>query len=245
MEATETLRNPREDNLPHPVHLPVMSCKIAHAGQLSESFEVKTGVRQGCLLSLFLFLLVIDWTMKTTTTGRNNGIQWTLWTQLDDLDFADDLALLSHNHIQMQDKTTLLETTSAGTGLKINRKETKLIKMNTTANVPVTAGGEPIRQVESFFYLRSVIDQQGGTDRDITARISKARATFVMLKNIWASGGISMRTKLCIFNSNVKSVLLYGCETWRTTDDVIKDLDIPQHLSEAHLQYPMAREDPK
>ena len=75
-----------------------MSCKIAHASQLSESFEVKTGVRQGCLLSPFLFLLVIDWIIKTTKTGRNNGIQWTLWTQLDDLDFADDLALLSHNH---------------------------------------------------------------------------------------------------------------------------------------------------
>ena len=55
-----------------------MSCRIAHAGQLSESFEVKTGVRQGCLLSPFLFLLIIDWIMKTTTTGRNNGIQWTL-----------------------------------------------------------------------------------------------------------------------------------------------------------------------
>lgn len=52
-----------------------MSCKIAHAGKLSESFAEKTGVRQGCLLSPFLFLLVIDWIMKTTTTGRNNGIQ--------------------------------------------------------------------------------------------------------------------------------------------------------------------------
>ena len=194
-----------------------MSCKTAHAGQLSESFEVKTGVRQGCLLSPFLFLLVIDWIMKTTTTGRNNGIQWTLWTQLDDLDFADDLALLSHNHSQMQDKTTLLETTSAGTGLKINRKKTELMKMNTTANAPITVGGEPIREVESFVYLGSVVDHQGGTDRDVTARIGKARAAFVMLKNIWASGGISMRTKLRIFNSNVKSVLLYGCETWWTT----------------------------
>ena len=193
-----------------------MSCRIAHAGQLSESFEVKTGVRQG-LLSPFLFLLVIDWIMKTTTTGRNNGIQWTLWTQLDDLDFADDLALLLHNHSQMQDKTTLLETTSAGTGLKINRKKTELMKMNTTTKAPATVGGEPIREVESFVYLGSVVDHQEGTDRDVTARIGKARAAFVMLKNIWASGGISMRTKLRIFNSNVKSVLLYGCETWRTT----------------------------
>ena len=72
-----------------------MSCRAAHACHLSESFEVKTGVWQGCLLSPFLFLLVIDWIMKITTTDRNNGIQWTLWTQLDDLDFADDLALIT------------------------------------------------------------------------------------------------------------------------------------------------------
>nr|KAG5685489.1 hypothetical protein BaRGS_003382 [Batillaria attramentaria] len=194
-----------------------MSCRIAHAGQLSENFEVKTGVRQGCLLSPFLFLLVIDWIMKTTTTGRKNGIQWTLWTQLDDLDFADDLALLSHSHSQMQDMTTCLEATSAGTGLKINRRKTELMKINTTANTPVTVGGESIREVESFVYLGSVVDGQGGTDRDVTARIGKARAAMVMLKNIWASKVVSIRTKLRIFNSNVKSVLLYGCETWRTT----------------------------
>ena len=146
---------------------------------------MKTGVQQGFLLSTFLFLLVIDWIMKTTTTGRNNGIQWTLWTQLDDLDFADDLALLSHNHSQVQDKTTLLETTSAGTGLRINGKKTELMKMNTTANAPATVGGEPIRKVESFVYLGSVVDQQGGTDRDITTSIGKARAAFVTLKSIW------------------------------------------------------------
>ena len=201
-----------------------MSCRIAYAGQLSESFEVKTGVRQGWLLSPFFFLLVIDWIMKTTTTGRNNGIQWTLWTQLDDLDFADDLALLSHRHSQMQDKTTLLETTSAGTGLKVNRKKTEMMKMNTTATAPITVGGEPIREVESFVYLGSVVDQQGGTDRDVTARIGKARATVVMLKNIWASRGISMRTKLRIFNSNVRSVLLYECETWRTTQTMQQNI---------------------
>ena len=109
--------------------------------------------------------------MKTTTTGRKNGIQWTLWTQLDDLDFADDLALLSHNHSQMQDKTTRLETVSAGTGLKISRKKTELMKTNSTANTPVTVGGELIREVDSFFYL--AINRQGDTDRDVTARIGK------------------------------------------------------------------------
>ena len=129
------------------------SCKIAHAGQLSESLEVKTGVCQGCLLSPFLFLLVIDWIVKTTTTGRNNGIQWTPWMQLDDLDFADDLALLSHNHRQMQDKTTCLETISARKGLKISKKKTELMKINPTANTPVTVGGWRAYQGSGFLHL--------------------------------------------------------------------------------------------
>ncbi|VDO51469.1 unnamed protein product [Schistosoma margrebowiei] len=37
-----------------------LNCKIVHGGQLIDSFEAKTGVMQGCLLPLFLFLLVID-----------------------------------------------------------------------------------------------------------------------------------------------------------------------------------------
>ena len=71
-------------------------------------------------------------------------------------------------------------------------------------------------------YLGSVIDKQGGTDRDVAARIGKARGAFVTLKNIWAAKEISLKTKLRIFNSNVKTVLLYGCETWRTTKKMLQ-----------------------
>ena len=115
------------------------------------------------------------------------------------------------------------------------------MKVNTTASTPVTVSGEPIREVYSFIYLGSAVDRQGGTDRDVTARIGKARVAFVMLKNIWSSKEIRTRTKLRIFNSNVKSVLLYGCETWRTTKTENPDI----LLSAARLQHPIARDDPK
>ena len=72
-----------------------MTCRVIDEGQFSRQFRVQTGVRQDCLLSPFHFLLVIDWIMKMTTKQRRNGSQWTLWSQLDDLDFVDDLALLS------------------------------------------------------------------------------------------------------------------------------------------------------
>ena len=134
------------------------------------------------------------------------------------------MVLLSHNHRQMQDRTTCLEIISAGTGLKISKKKTELMKINTTANTPLTVGGEPIREVDSFIYLGSAVDQQDGTERDVTARIGKARAAFAMLKNIWSSKEIRTRTKLRIFNFNVKSVLLYGCETWRTTKTMLQKI---------------------
>jgi len=54
-----------------------MSCKVIHEGQFSRQFQVQTGVRRGCLLSPFLFLLVIDWIMKMTAKQRRYGIQWT------------------------------------------------------------------------------------------------------------------------------------------------------------------------
>ena len=43
------------------------SRSTSHKGQVTDAFPVRTGVRQGCLVSHFLFLLAIDWIMKQST----------------------------------------------------------------------------------------------------------------------------------------------------------------------------------
>ncbi|VDP46333.1 unnamed protein product [Schistosoma margrebowiei] len=96
-------------------------CKVVHGGQLIDAFQVRPGVRHDCLLSPFLFLLVVDWIMKTSTSEGKHGIQWTAQNQLDDLDFTDDVALLSHTHEQMQTKTANVAAVSASVGHSIHR----------------------------------------------------------------------------------------------------------------------------
>ena len=51
-----------------------------------------------------------------------------MFNQLDDLDFADNIALLSHSHQQMQEKLTQVERRAAETGLRINTKKTKALE---------------------------------------------------------------------------------------------------------------------
>ena len=102
---------------------------VMYNGKLSRFFEVQTGVRQGCLLSPFLFLLAIDWIMKNSADGRD-GIQWTLNEHLNDLDYADDIGLLSTNRDQMQRKTDRVDNMSKKLGLHINIAKTKILRIN-------------------------------------------------------------------------------------------------------------------
>ncbi|VDP50217.1 unnamed protein product [Schistosoma margrebowiei] len=93
-------------------------------------------------------------------------------------------------------------------------------------NNPMTVDGETLENVETFTYLESIIDEQGGSDADVKSRVDKAKTAFLQLKNIWNSKQLSTNVKVRIFNTNVKAVLLYGAETWKTTTTTIKKVQV-------------------
>ena len=64
-------------------------CTVLVDGEPTAPFKVKTGVRQGCILSPILFCIAIDFVMKSHI-AISSGIAWTgNNTRLGDLDFAD------------------------------------------------------------------------------------------------------------------------------------------------------------
>ena len=89
--------------------------------------------------------------------------------------------------------------------------------------------GEALEEVESFTYLGSVVDKLGGTDADVKVRIGKARAAFHQLKKVSGSSELPRNTKIRIFNSMVKPIILYGgisnLELWhRTGQQPVEDI---------------------
>ncbi|VDP56744.1 unnamed protein product [Schistosoma curassoni] len=99
--------------------------------------------------------------------------------QLDDQDFVDNLALLSHTQNQMQEKTTSITTASTIVGLNIHKGKSNILRSNTICTSQITIDGEHLEDLETFTYLHSIIDEHGGSDAEVKARIGKGRAAYL------------------------------------------------------------------
>ena len=101
------------------------------------------------------------------------------WTMLTTWPFR-----LSKTRHQMQEKTSAVADASARLGLKSHKGKSKVLKVNTVTNTPTMLEDEALDEVESFTYLGSTVDNTGGTEADVRARVGKTRAAFQQLKNV-------------------------------------------------------------
>jgi hypothetical protein len=105
-------------------------------------------------------------------------------------------------------------------GLHIILAKAEEMRINNT----IILENQAIRKVADFTYLCSNVSEDGEAIKDVNMRIQKARVAFFWLWEIWKSTHIHKSTKIKIFNSCVKSVLLYGCEAWLVIAEIQRKL---------------------
>jgi hypothetical protein len=59
--------------------------------------------------------------------------------------------------------------------------------------------------------LGSIVAENGGTSREVNARIQKARGSFSKLRRVWLSKSLRKDTKIRIFNVEVQWNNIKGC----------------------------------
>ncbi len=190
-------------------------CVVRVYNTLTDSFEVSTGVRQGSVLSPYLFNLAIDWTMDEAThnivgcgievEGRDS--------RLYDLEYADDVVLLAETEREAQELLNRVASAAAHLGLQINATKTKVIHCS-CPEPAIVLGAEVLEVKLGFEYLGSKVVGNGDASAEIKARIAKATGAFKALDPLWRRRDIRTKIKAKIYDSCVRSVLLYGCETW-------------------------------
>ena len=76
--------------------------------------------------------------------------------------------------------------------------------MNLKERSQIKIDEEELEVVTDFTYLGSNINVENSVQKDISARINKARHIYCSLHNIlWKSNVYSIKTKVRLFNSNV------------------------------------------
>ena len=141
---------------------------------------------------------------------------------LTDLDFADDIALLSDEIQQAQELLLRVRSECKKVGLGINAKKTKGLAFNIEEPPPLqTAEGTDIEWVKDFKYLGSWVED---SIKDLSVRKALAWKALNSMSKVWKSD-MSRSLKRRFFTATVESILLYGCEAWTTTESQEKSIN--------------------
>uniref|UniRef100_A0A914VWH3 Reverse transcriptase domain-containing protein n=1 Tax=Plectus sambesii TaxID=2011161 RepID=A0A914VWH3_9BILA len=151
------------------------NCCIKTGTGHTEFFAIKTGVRQGCILSPFLFLVALDFVTRKALKGPSTGIDWDGQSHLINLDFTDNIALLAEDGYHLQEPTSNLLQEAANVGLRINAEKSKVMHVDTQVGVPkIRVNRQDLEEVERFTYLGNVTGWDGDTETDVKCWIGKA-----------------------------------------------------------------------
>jgi hypothetical protein len=183
----------------------------------SDSFTTSTGVLQGDTLAPFLFVVIMDYVLRTAFPDDELGVEIERRRssrypaiRLSFLAYADDIVLLCSNILQAQEMLRRLEQAAATVGLHINVSKTKAIRLNIDGPGKLHTDEGDVEWVDSFTYLGAVVPE---FTADVERRKSLAWTALGRMSSLWKSSA-SIALKVRLFCSLVQPVLLYGAETW-------------------------------
>ncbi len=123
----------------------------------TDFFDILAGVLQGDTLAPFLFIITLDYVLRTSL-DKNSDFGFTLTERLSsrnpankltDVDYADDLAITADTVLDAEKLLHLLEDAAKEVGLYVNASKTEHINFNQEGTIK-TKAGKSINAVENF-----------------------------------------------------------------------------------------------
>ena len=187
---------------------------IKVGNDISEYTEIHRGVRQGCVLSPYLFNIYTEFIFResedlvgVTIGGRN----------LNNLRYADDTVLMANNKEDLNNLVQTVQHHSRVAGLEMNAKKTKTMVFSKSTDTPranLRLENTEIEQVTKFKYLGATITDDGRSEVEIKIRAGIAKERFSQLKELLTSRQISLNLRKKMLNCYIFSIFMYGSEAW-------------------------------
>jgi len=152
--------------------------------------------------------------------------------QLNILAYADDIALIWKNEIEIRRLFVEMENIARKFGLQINQEKTKYmiverknsLKKNKIGHLKIK--NYKFERVENFKYLGVIFNKCNNNQIDLQERIKNANKTYFMLQKSFKNKNISKKLKLRLKNTIIDKTLTYASETWTITKTDRKQMNV-------------------
>jgi len=179
-------------------------------GHGTDWFQIGKGVRQGCILSLYLFNLYTEYIMRNSGLEEAQAGIKIAGRNINNLRYADDTTLMAESEEEFL-KSLLMKVKeeSEKVGLNLNIQKTKIM-----ASGPITSWEIDGETVSDLMFLHSKITVDGDCSHEIKRRVLLGRKVMTNLDSIFKSRDITLPTKFRLVKAMVFPVVMYGCESW-------------------------------
>ena len=191
--------------------------------QLTDAFEVTSGVKQGDALSTTVFNIVLHFALcKIARTGHLFSKSSIM------IAYADDIAILAKSKKFLLELFTQIDIATKQLGLKVNEEKTKYMLVSKDGNkrtvTNLLADGYNFEGVDRFKYLGVLITNTNESRDCINDRIIAANRAFYANVKLIKSKLVSKAAKLAIYKTLIRPVLTYSAEVWTLTSNEEKTI---------------------
>ena len=202
---------------------------LIHQDKISQTFLPTIVLKQGDVLRTILFNICInDLPRRLVENSQSldtlNDIPYLDETKINNLVFADDLAIFSLSKEDLQKRVSILEQYSNEWGLELNLIKTKIMTFekqgSTIRKFKFYFQGQEIEIVKQYTYLGFTFMPSGKKHQGIENLINKAKKSWLTLQRfLCKSERKTVNTYLNLIDTTIKPVVLYVCKSWGDPKD--------------------------
>lgn len=194
---------------------------VIKAGFSSRYFKLARGIRQGCCVSPYLFLLAVE--VMAICIRNNRSIQGLDLggNTLKIVQFADDSTCFLRNRLSLTHLLSFLQIFSRWSGLVINKSKSVILTPHSDEPLPNHISGIPVAEKVKILGIWFMANRSSASQYEWNFKPQLLKIKSVC--DSWAHRNTSIKGKITIVNSLLVSLLQYPCASIHTPIQVFKE----------------------